>query len=38
MTNIQYIQAQVTAPQKGIEATLQLLGEDLHHTLYCPLP
>jgi uncharacterized protein len=28
MTNIQYIQAQVTAPQKGIEATLQLLGED----------
>lgn len=28
MTNIQYISAQVTAPVKGIEATLQLLGED----------
>lgn len=28
MTNLQYIAAQVTAPQKSIEATLQLLSED----------
>jgi len=28
MTNIQYIQGQVTAPVKGIAATLQLLAED----------
>ncbi|MEL1246037.1 Tex family protein [Flavobacterium sp. DGU11] len=28
MTNLQYISAQVTAPQKSIEATLQLLSED----------
>jgi len=28
MTNIQYIQGQVTAPVKGITATLQLLAED----------
>jgi protein Tex len=28
MTNLQYIAAQVTAPQKSIEATLQLLYDD----------
>jgi protein Tex len=28
MTNLQYIATQVTAPQKSIEATLQLLSED----------
>jgi len=28
MTNLQYIQAQVAAPAKGIAATLQLLAED----------
>jgi len=28
MTNLQYISAQVTAPEKSIQATLQLLAED----------